>query len=191
MPSTPSITGSADSRRRCRSWVPAVREGRASFAGRWHPPPDLEILPRYSRPDGRSTPLLIAGRGPRMLQLVVRHADSWNTARIGPASQLPPRMEASTRPSLRPGAIPPLEITVGINVVLPEIADEEHPPLEVTLTRSPVRREELGLELGVALSWTMGAGNRTSKAVAWLRAARTRPTRAPVTRRGGSMSSAL
>ena len=43
--------------------VPALREGRASFAGRWHSASDLEILPRYARPDGRPTPLLIAGRG--------------------------------------------------------------------------------------------------------------------------------
>jgi alkanesulfonate monooxygenase SsuD/methylene tetrahydromethanopterin reductase-like flavin-dependent oxidoreductase (luciferase family) len=128
--------------------VPAVRSGRASFEGRWHAARDLEILPGYVRPDGHRTPLLIAGRGPRMLQLVVRHADAWNTAWIGPASQLPPRLEGLRAALAEAGRDPAtLEITVGINVVLPEYADEEHPALEVieqSITGSP---EQLAAEL--------------------------------------------
>jgi alkanesulfonate monooxygenase SsuD/methylene tetrahydromethanopterin reductase-like flavin-dependent oxidoreductase (luciferase family) len=118
----------------------AVRSGRASFAGRWHTA-DAEVLPDYERPDGRRTPLLIAGRGPRMLRLVARHADAWNTAWIGPASQLPPRLEGLQAALAEAGRDPAsLEITVGINVVLPEYADADHPALEVTpntLTGSP------------------------------------------------------
>jgi probable F420-dependent oxidoreductase len=121
--------------------VPAVRTGRASFSGRWHVANDVEILPRYSRPDGRPTPILIAGRGPRMLGLVAQHADSWNTAWLGPASQLPPRMAGLQAAMAAAGRDPAtLEITVGVNVVLPEFADDEHPPLEITsstLTGSP------------------------------------------------------
>jgi alkanesulfonate monooxygenase SsuD/methylene tetrahydromethanopterin reductase-like flavin-dependent oxidoreductase (luciferase family) len=121
--------------------APAVRSGRASVAGRWHAAADLEILPRHRRPDGRATPLLIAGRGPRMLQLVARHADAWNTAWLGPASQLPPRLEGLQAALAAEGRDPAsLEITVGINVVLPEYADNEHPALEVTpnaITGSP------------------------------------------------------
>lgn len=128
--------------------VPAVREGRTSFSGRWHAANDLEIVPGYSRPDGERTPLLIAGRGPRMLDLVVKHADIWNTAWLGPASQLPPRMEGLSAALAAAGRDPAsLEITVGINVVLPEYADEEHPPLEVieqSITGSP---EELAEHL--------------------------------------------
>ena len=128
--------------------VPAVREGRTSFSGRWHEAADLEILPGYSRPDGGRTPLLIAGRGPRMLALVVQHADIWNTAWLGPASQLPARMEGLQAALASAGRDPAtLEITVGINVVLPEYADEEHPPLEVieqSITGSP---EELAEHL--------------------------------------------
>jgi len=128
--------------------VPALRDGRASFSGRWHSAADLEIVPRYARPDGRPTPLLIAGRGPRMLQLVARHADAWNTAWIGPATQLPPRLEGLLAAVAAAGRDPAsLEITVGINVVLPEYADDEHPALEVTensITGSP---EELAAEL--------------------------------------------
>jgi probable F420-dependent oxidoreductase len=128
--------------------APAIREGRTSFSGRWHAAADLEILPGYSRPDGGRTPLLIAGRGPRMLDLVVKHADIWNTAWLGPASQLPPRMEGLQAALASAGRDPAsLEITVGINVVLPEYADEEHPPpeaIEQSITGSP---EELAEHL--------------------------------------------
>jgi len=123
--------------------VPALRVGRASFSGRYHAVGDLEILPRYARPDGRTTPLLIAGRGERMLRLVVQHADAWNTAWLGPATQLPPRL-AGLHAALEAAGRDPasLEITVGLNVVLPEFADTEHPPLPITdstLTGSPAQ----------------------------------------------------
>jgi probable F420-dependent oxidoreductase len=113
--------------------VPALREGRASFAGRYQAVRDLEIVPRHARPDGRPTPLLIAGRGERMLRLVVRHADAWNTAWLGPATQLPPRL-VGLRAALEAAGRDPasLEITVGLNVVLPDFADADHPPLPIT-----------------------------------------------------------
>jgi alkanesulfonate monooxygenase SsuD/methylene tetrahydromethanopterin reductase-like flavin-dependent oxidoreductase (luciferase family) len=123
--------------------VPAVRTGKANFSGRWHTSRDIEILPRYSRPDGEPTPILVAGSGPRMLELVARHADAWNTAWLGPATQLPPRLEpirAALADAGRDQAS--LEITVGINVVLPEFADADHPPLEITastITGSPAQ----------------------------------------------------
>jgi probable F420-dependent oxidoreductase len=123
--------------------VPAVRSGRASFSGRWHAVEDLEVLPRYSRPDGGATPILIAGRRPRMLQLVARHADAWNAAWLGPASQLPPRLEPLRAALAEAGRDPAsLEVTVGVNVVLPEFADADHPSLEITpstLTGSPAQ----------------------------------------------------
>jgi alkanesulfonate monooxygenase SsuD/methylene tetrahydromethanopterin reductase-like flavin-dependent oxidoreductase (luciferase family) len=128
--------------------VPAVRTGNADFSGRWHAARDVEILPRYIRPDGRTTPILIAGRGPRMLQLVARHADAWNAAWLGPASQLPPRLEP-LRAALAEAKRDPasLEITVGINVVLPEFADADHPPLEVTDSAITGTPEQLAAEL--------------------------------------------
>jgi probable F420-dependent oxidoreductase len=123
--------------------VPALRTGRASFSGRYHAVGDLEILPRYQRLDGRTTPLLIAGRGERMLRLVVQHADAWNAAWLGPASQLPPRLTGLQAALEAAGRDPAsLEVTVGVNVVLPEFADAEHPPLpitESTLTGSPAQ----------------------------------------------------
>jgi probable F420-dependent oxidoreductase len=128
--------------------VPAVRTGRANFSGRWHTARDVEILPRSSRPDGEPTPILVAGSGPRMLELVARHADAWNTAWLGPATQLPPRLEPMRAALVAAGRDPAsLEITVGINVVLPEFADAEHPPLEVTASTITGSPEQLAAEL--------------------------------------------
>lgn len=104
--------------------VPLVREGRVDFAGRWHTAQNAEVLPRYRRPDGRTTPILIAGKRPRMLRLVARHADAWNTAWLGPASQLEARLVPLRVALAAEGRDPAsLEITVGVNVVLPAPGD--------------------------------------------------------------------
>jgi probable F420-dependent oxidoreductase len=110
--------------------APLVRSGRASFEGRWHTARDVELIPRYRRADGSTMPILIAGKRPRMLRLVAEHADAWNTAWLGPASELEPRM-AGLRDALAAAGRDPasLAITVGINVVLPELSDQ---PLEIT-----------------------------------------------------------
>ena len=55
-----------------------LRQGRVDFAGEYYAARDCELLPRGPRPAG--LPLLVAGKGPRMLRLVARYADAWNTA---------------------------------------------------------------------------------------------------------------
>jgi probable F420-dependent oxidoreductase len=105
--------------------VPLVREGRASFSGRWHAARDMELIPWSRRPDGSSIPILVAGKRPRMLRLVAEHADAWNTAWLGRAVELPPRV-APLREALATAGRDPatLEITVGVSVVLPDLADD-------------------------------------------------------------------
>jgi probable F420-dependent oxidoreductase len=60
--------------------LPLLRTGGVQFQGRWHRA-DAELLPPGPRPNG--PPILIAGRRPRMLRLVARHADAWNAAWFG------------------------------------------------------------------------------------------------------------
>ncbi len=60
--------------------LPLLREGRVTVEGRWHRA-DAELLPPGPRPHG--PPILIAGKLPRMLGLVARHADAWNAAWFG------------------------------------------------------------------------------------------------------------
>lgn len=104
--------------------LPLVRQGQATFQGRWHSAIDAQIVPRSPRNDGRAIPILIAGKRPRMLRLVARHADAWNTAWIGPASQLEPRMVPLRAALAAEGRDPAtLEVTVGVNVVLPAFSD--------------------------------------------------------------------
>ena len=60
---------------------PMLRTGTATFDGRWQHAADARLVPPGPRPEG--LPILIAGKGPRMLELVARHADAWNAAWYG------------------------------------------------------------------------------------------------------------
>jgi probable F420-dependent oxidoreductase len=57
---------------------PLLKHGRVDFSGTYHRASNCELIPPGPRPNG--PPLLIAGKGPRMLRLIARYADSWNTA---------------------------------------------------------------------------------------------------------------
>lgn len=60
---------------------PMLREGTATFEGRWHRAQRAELVPRPSRAGG--PPIMIAGKQPRMMELVARYADQWNAAWYG------------------------------------------------------------------------------------------------------------
>ena len=83
--------------------APMLRTGTATFDGRWQHAADARLAPPGPRPDG--LPILIAGKGPRMFELVARHADAWNAAWYGhpdEADELRERLGGSTRRSTRP-----------------------------------------------------------------------------------------
>ena len=108
-----------------RILVSLIREGRADVAGRWHSARDLELIPWNRRADGSSIPILIAGKRPRMLRLVAEHADAWNTAWLGRAMDLPPRVAPLHDALVAAGRDPAtLDVTVGVSVVLPDLADD-------------------------------------------------------------------
>jgi probable F420-dependent oxidoreductase len=102
-----------------RVMVPLLRDGRVQFQGRWHAA-DAEIIPRYRRADGSPIPILIAGKRPRMRQLVAEYADAWNTAWLGPVDELAPRLAPMLETLDEAGRDPAsLEITVGVTVAAP------------------------------------------------------------------------
>jgi probable F420-dependent oxidoreductase len=61
--------------------VPMLRQGTATFSGHWHSAADAALAPPGPRAGG--PPILVAGKGPRMLRLVARYADQWNSAWYG------------------------------------------------------------------------------------------------------------
>lgn len=56
--------------------VPLLRQGRADFEGTYHAARELEHRPVGPRP-GR-IPIMMGAKGPKMLELAVRHADIWS-----------------------------------------------------------------------------------------------------------------
>ena len=101
-----------------------IRTGRADLDGTY-----VQARDAFLRPPARvDLPILVAAKGPRMLELTARHADAWNLAWFG----LPNERLARVRGELadacgRVGRDPStLAITVGVNVRYPDLgADEE------------------------------------------------------------------
>lgn len=73
-----------------------LREGNVDFEGRYYEARDCELRPRGPRPGGM--PLMVGTfGGERMLDLIARHADSWNVWALttgNRASGVPPLREA-------------------------------------------------------------------------------------------------
>lgn len=110
--------------------MPLLREGRAEVRGRYHSAADAVLAPSGPRPGG--IPVLIAGKQPRMLGLVAKHADAWNAAWYGRADESPEleerlaRLDSALAEAGRDPAT--LDITVGIFVAFPELGGVEDAP---------------------------------------------------------------
>lgn len=107
--------------------LPMLRTGSATFGGRWHRADHADLVPRGPRPGG--PPILIAGKQPRMLELVARHADMWNAAWYGhpdEAHELRERL-AKLHAALGAAGRDPatLELTAGVFVA---VADDPDAP---------------------------------------------------------------
>ena len=106
--------------------VPMLRTGSATFEGRWHQAERADLVPPH--PTG-GPPIMIAGKQPRMLELVARHADMWNAAWYGhpdTADELRERL-ANLRAALDAAGRDPstLTLTAGVFVA---VADDDDAP---------------------------------------------------------------
>lgn len=100
--------------------APLVREGQVDFQGAYHQARNCLIVPKPSR----QIPILIAGKQPRMLGLVAKWADSYNTAWHGHADSAMERLSVVRHACEEHGRDPAtLELTVGVNVAFPELGD--------------------------------------------------------------------
>ena len=107
--------------------LPMLRTGSATFEGRWHRAARADLVPPGPRPNG--PPIMIAGKQPRMLELVAKHADQWNAAWYGhpdEADELRERL-ARLRAALDAAGRDPstLELTAGVFV---RVADDDDAP---------------------------------------------------------------
>jgi len=161
--------------------LPLLRDGSVKVEGRWHRA-DAELLPRGPRPHG--PPILIAGKLPRMLGLVARHADAWNAAWFGrrdEAGELTRRIGALREACAAEGRDPAsIAMTVGLFVHFPELPDPgyEDPPRRAIsgsveeVGRALAEYEELGIEHAIVQAWppTVAAATELGRAAAVARA---------------------
>ena len=93
--------------------APLLREGRVTFAGQYYQMTDCVLQPRG--PTARGPRILAAGFKPRMLRLVARHADAWNTAWHTRPEQVAQRWEQMVAACAEVGRDPAtLELTAGV-----------------------------------------------------------------------------
>jgi probable F420-dependent oxidoreductase len=106
---------------------PLLRDGRVDFRGTYYSAPECEIIPRGPRPGG--PPLMVAGKGPRMLRLTARYADSWNTAWHADPGAAAARIADLHAACVLEGRDPAtLEITVAVPVAYPDLGPNTLPP---------------------------------------------------------------
>jgi len=143
-----------------------LREGHVEVEGRWHRA-DAELLPPGPRPNG--PPILIAGKRPRMLRLVARHADSWNAAWYGrreEAGELEQRIALLREACAAEGRDPStITLTAGLFVSFPTMqqpADEDPPENAISgdveqVGRALAAYRELGIEHAIVHLWPPNA----------------------------------
>jgi probable F420-dependent oxidoreductase len=105
---------------------PLLREGRVDFQGQYSSARDCTLSPRGPTPRGPK--ILIGARQPRMLHLVARYADAWNTAWHTKPEVVAERWAEMRAICAEEGRDPAtLELTAGVSlrIVLPgEMAPE-------------------------------------------------------------------
>ena len=106
--------------------VPLLREGHVDFQGRYYQVRNCVLRPRGPSPAGPR--ILVAGRRLRMLQLVARYADAWNTAWHTDTAIVKERYEPLAQACVAIGRDPAtLEMTVGTEVRLQPRKDDGSP----------------------------------------------------------------
>jgi probable F420-dependent oxidoreductase len=118
-----------------------LRDGQIDFEGRYYAARECELRPRGPRPQG--PPMLIGSNGERMLGLVARYADAWNTffSNTGNAPDgIPPlraKVDAACRAAGRDPATLERTATVLVGFDLPGTVG--HPQVQHPLRGTPAQ----------------------------------------------------
>ncbi len=95
--------------------APLLREGRVDFHGQYYEATNSALIPRGPSPAG--PPLWIGAKGPRMLRLIARYADGYNTAWHLTPEAVTERWKTVRAACAEEGRDPTtLELTAGTNV---------------------------------------------------------------------------
>jgi probable F420-dependent oxidoreductase len=104
---------------------PLLQGKTVDFDGTYYQAEECVITPLGPRPDG--IPLLIGAGQPRMLRLVARYADQWNTVWLGEAHELAERLERILKACAEVGRDPAtLDVTAGVQVSFPDLGETNH-----------------------------------------------------------------
>src|SRR5216683_4078697 len=118
--------------------VPLLREGHVDFQGHYYQVHNCVLRPRGPSPAGPR--LLIGAHRPRMLQLVARYADAWNTAWHTDPAKVKERYEPLAQACAAIGRDPAtIEITVGTEVRLQPRKDDGSPDNAISGDPSSLR----------------------------------------------------
>lgn len=97
---------------------PFLREGRADYQGQFYQAHDAVNRPRGPRPTG--APILVGSSGQRMLRIIARYADAWNTVWHDDPDAIPPLMAAVDAACREVGRDPATLVrTMGGNIAMP------------------------------------------------------------------------
>jgi alkanesulfonate monooxygenase SsuD/methylene tetrahydromethanopterin reductase-like flavin-dependent oxidoreductase (luciferase family) len=108
---------------------PLLREGRADRQGRYYAAHRAVNLPRGPRPGG--PPILVGSTSPRMLGILVRYADAWNTVWHKSAEVIPPKIEQVRRACEDMGRdFSTLVLTAGGNIAMEGYQGARPDPIE-------------------------------------------------------------
>ena len=119
--------------------VPLLREGHVDFQGQYYSVRNCVLRPRGPSPAGPR--ILIGAHRPRMLQLVARYADEWNTAWHTDPAVVKERHEPLAQACAAIGRDPAaIEITVGTEVRLQPRKDDGTPDNAIAGTPEEIAR---------------------------------------------------
>jgi probable F420-dependent oxidoreductase len=109
--------------------APLLREGLVDFQGEFFQAPNAVNRPRGPRPAG--VPILVGSSGPRMLRIIARDADAWNTVWHGTPEAVIPKMAEVDAACREVGRDPTTLVrTAGGNVAMPGYLGRRPNPIE-------------------------------------------------------------
>jgi probable F420-dependent oxidoreductase len=131
---------------------PLLREGRVTYDGEFFQADNAVNRPRGPRPEG--IPILVGSNGKRMLRIIARYADAWNTVWHGSPEPVAAEMAAVDEACREVGRDPKTLVrTAGGNIAMPGNTGRRPNPMtgsDEEIAATIVKFRELGIQHFVA-----------------------------------------